>query len=183
MTLVNQAKTKAEQQAATADTYQRKISELRYAIAFEEKYSKDWILERYLNIAYFGDGAYGIEAASRHYFSKPASDLTLREAALLAGLVKNPTGYDPTERPRRAPRSAATPCWPRMAQLNVDLAERGRARREAQRLGLKVDRHPQRLRLVGRRRSSATTPSSTSSPTRASARPSRTGAGCCSAAA
>ena len=85
MTLVNQAKTKAEQQAATADTYQRKINELRYAIAFEEKYSKDWILERYLNIAYFGDGAYGIEAAARHYFSRPASEL------------------DPARRPRCSP--------------------------------------------------------------------------------
>src|SRR6187200_2626440 len=102
MTLVNQAKTKAEQQAATADTYQRKINELRYAIAFEQKYSKDWILERYLNIAYFGDGAYGVEAASRHYFSKPAKRLNLREAAMLAGLVKNPTGYDPTNDPTRA---------------------------------------------------------------------------------
>jgi membrane peptidoglycan carboxypeptidase len=60
MTLVNQAKTASQQAAATADTYQRKLNELRYAIAFEEKYSKDWILQRYLNIAYFGDDAYGI---------------------------------------------------------------------------------------------------------------------------
>ena len=52
--------------------------------------------ERYLNIAYFGDGAHGIQAASRHYFSKPASRLKLHEAALLAGLVKNPTRFDPT---------------------------------------------------------------------------------------
>ena len=102
MTLVNQARTKAQRQAATAETYQRKIAELRYAIAFEQKYSKDWILQRYLNIAYFGDGAYGIEAASRHYFSKPASQLNLREAATLAGLVKNPTGYDPTNYKGRA---------------------------------------------------------------------------------
>ncbi len=72
MTLLNQAETDEERRAATDDTYERKIRELRYAIAFEEKYSKDWILERYLNIAYFGDGAYGIEAAARHYFSKPA---------------------------------------------------------------------------------------------------------------
>src|SRR3954468_14311367 len=118
MTLVNQAKTKAEQAAATADTYQRKLNELRYAIAFEEKYSKDWILQRYLNIAYFGDGAYGIEAASRHYFSKPASQLDLREAALLAGLVKNPTGYDPTNFPDRAKERRDT-VLARMAQLHV----------------------------------------------------------------
>jgi membrane peptidoglycan carboxypeptidase len=92
MTLVTQARTKAERAAATADTYQRKVKELRYAIAFEDKYSKDWILQRYLNIAYFGDGAYGIEAAAQHYFSTSASRLTLKQAALLAGLVKNPTG-------------------------------------------------------------------------------------------
>jgi membrane peptidoglycan carboxypeptidase len=136
MTLVNQAKTKAEQQAATADTYQRKINELRYAIAFEEKYSKDWILERYLNIAYFGDGAYGIEAASRHYFSKSSADLTLREAALLAGMVKNPTGYDPTNNPDRAKERRDT-VLARMADLNVVSQSEARTA-EAQRLGLKV---------------------------------------------
>ncbi len=85
MTLLNQAETDEERAAATDDTYERKIKELRYAIAFEEKYYKDWILERYLNIAYFGDGAYGIQAAARHYFSKPASRLGLRQAALLPG--------------------------------------------------------------------------------------------------
>jgi membrane peptidoglycan carboxypeptidase len=136
MTLVNQAKTKAEQQAATADTYQRKINELRYAIAFEEKYSKDWILERYLNIAYFGDGAYGIEAASRHYFSKPAAQLTLRQAALLAGMVKNPTGYDPTNYPDRA-RERRDIVLNRMAQLNVVSTSEAQAA-ESRGLGLQV---------------------------------------------
>jgi membrane peptidoglycan carboxypeptidase len=136
MTLVNQAKTRAERLAAIADTYQRKVKELRYAIAFEEKYSKDWILQRYLNIAYFGDGAYGIEAASRHYFSKPASHLDLREAALLAGLVKNPTGYDPTNHPARAKERRNT-VLARMAQLNVISTSEAR-RTEATSLGLKV---------------------------------------------
>jgi membrane peptidoglycan carboxypeptidase len=136
MTLVNQAKTRSQRLAATADTYQRKINELRYAIAFEEKYSKDWILQRYLNIAYFGDGAYGIEAASRHYFSKPASQLNLREAALLAGLVKNPTGYDPTNYANRAKERRDT-VIARMAQLNV--VSRSEARHaEARGLGLRV---------------------------------------------
>jgi membrane peptidoglycan carboxypeptidase len=136
MTLVNQAKTKAERQAATADTYQRKLNELRYAIAFEEKYSKDWILQRYLNIAYFGDGAYGIEAAARHYFSKPASALNLREAALLAGLVKNPTGYDPTNFPVRAKERRDT-VLSRMAELNVVSATEARTAQQ-QKLGLQV---------------------------------------------
>ena len=69
MTQLNQATTKAQREAATADTYQRKLQELRLAVAFEKNYSKDWILERYLNIAYFGDGTYGIQSAARHYFS------------------------------------------------------------------------------------------------------------------
>src|SRR4051812_27643085 len=102
MTQVNEARTKKAREAATADTYQRKIQELRLAVAFEKNYSKDWILERYLNIAYFGDGAYGVQSASRHYFSKDASELQPVEAALLAGLVKNPVGYDPTTFPERA---------------------------------------------------------------------------------
>jgi membrane peptidoglycan carboxypeptidase len=136
MTLVNQARTKAEQAAATAETYQRKITELRYAIAFEERYSKDWILQRYLNIAYYGDGAYGIEAASRHYFSKSASQLNLGEAALLAGMVKNPTGYDPTNFPTRA-RERRDTVLARMAQLNV-ISQTEAKRAEAQRLHLHV---------------------------------------------
>jgi membrane peptidoglycan carboxypeptidase len=118
LTLVSQAETEEEQAAATASTYQRKIAELRYAIAFEEKYDKDWILERYLNIAYFGAGAYGIEAASRRYFSKSASDLELHEAAVLAGLVKNPTGYAPTNN-RQAARERRDVVVNRMAELNV----------------------------------------------------------------
>jgi membrane peptidoglycan carboxypeptidase len=118
LTLVSQAETDEERAAATAETYRRKLQELRYAIAFEENYDKDWILERYLNIAYFGDGAYGIEAASRHFFSKTASKLELHEAALLAGLVKNPTGYDPTNDPRRA-QARRNVVLDRMAALNV----------------------------------------------------------------
>lgn len=118
MTLINQATTKAEREAATADTYQRKLQELRYAIGFEQRYSKDWILERYLNIAYFGDGAYGIQAASRHYFGRGADKLTLPQAALLAGLVKNPVGYDPTRFPDKAV-ARRNVVLNRMAQLGV----------------------------------------------------------------
>lgn len=101
-TMVLQATNREERRAATEDTYARKIKELRHAIAFEKKYSKDWILERYLNTAYFGDGAYGIQAAARHYFSKNASNLNLRQASMLAGLVRNPVGYDPTRFPEKA---------------------------------------------------------------------------------
>jgi membrane peptidoglycan carboxypeptidase len=102
MSLIEKANTPEEVAAATAETYQRKIAELRYAIAVEKEYSKNEILEKYLNLANFGDGAWGIEAAALHYFSVHASQLTLPQAALLAGLVKNPTGYDPTNNMKRA---------------------------------------------------------------------------------
>jgi membrane peptidoglycan carboxypeptidase len=104
-TLLTQAEEtgdKAAIKAATEDSYARKLKELRYAIALEQTHSKDWILERYLNTAYFGDGAYGIQAAARHYFGVNANQLTLKQSALLAGLVKNPTGYDPTNYPDAA---------------------------------------------------------------------------------
>jgi membrane peptidoglycan carboxypeptidase len=80
---------------AQAPTVQRKIRELRYAIAMEKKFSKDEILERYLNIAYYGEGAYGVEAAARHYYSTDAGKLTLPQAAMLAGLVQNPDANNP----------------------------------------------------------------------------------------
>jgi membrane peptidoglycan carboxypeptidase len=118
MTLLSQAKTAAQRKAATADTYARKLTELRYAIAFEQHYSKDWILERYLNIAYFGDGAYGVQAAARHYFGTNAKDLTWVQGATLAGLVKNPTGYDPLRNPDRGLERRNT-VLDRLAQLHA----------------------------------------------------------------
>jgi membrane peptidoglycan carboxypeptidase len=118
MTLVDQARTKAQRKAATADTYARKLAELRYAIAFEQNYSKDWILERYLNIAYYGDGAYGVQAAARHYFDTNAKDLTLVQGATLAGLVKNPSGYDPMTNPDRG-KQRRNVVLDRLAQLQV----------------------------------------------------------------
>ncbi|MEU6756360.1 transglycosylase domain-containing protein [Streptomyces sp. NPDC046685] len=73
----------------------RKIRELKYSIQVEEELGKKKILENYLNITYFGQQAYGIESAAQRYFSKPAKDLTLEEAALLAGVVQSPSRYDP----------------------------------------------------------------------------------------
>ncbi|WP_433546443.1 transglycosylase domain-containing protein [Streptomyces sp. CA-294286] len=80
---------------ATQQTLGRKIRELKYAIQVEEELGKKKILENYLNITFFGQQAYGVEAASQRYFSKPAKDLKLEEAAMLAGLVQSPTRYDP----------------------------------------------------------------------------------------
>jgi 1A family penicillin-binding protein len=80
----------------------RKIRELALARRIERMYSKDEILELYLNKVYFGDGLYGAEAASRGYFGKPAADLDLGEAALLAGLVNAPSVNAPTVSMSRA---------------------------------------------------------------------------------
>jgi membrane peptidoglycan carboxypeptidase len=82
--------------AATESTPERKIREIRQAVALEKKLTKDQILQNYLNIAAFGNGAYGIYAASQVYFNKEPKDLTLAEAALLAGLPKAPSAFDPT---------------------------------------------------------------------------------------
>lgn len=82
--------------AATEDTTARKLREMRFALQIEKEFSKDEILLRYLNIASFGNGAYGIHAASQVYFAKSPSELTIAEAALLAGLVKAPSTLDPT---------------------------------------------------------------------------------------
>ncbi|MGW7527611.1 transglycosylase domain-containing protein [Streptomyces sp. NPDC054783] len=80
---------------ATQQTLGRKIKELKYAIQIEEKLGKKRILENYLNITFFGEQAYGVEAASQRYFSKHAKDLNLQESALLAGIVQSPSRYDP----------------------------------------------------------------------------------------
>jgi len=93
----------ARQSFLTPDkTIRRKLQELILASRIEAKYSKDQILQDYLNKVYFGDGLYGVEAASRGYFGKPASDLSVSEAALLAGLVKSPSSYAPTVSMERA---------------------------------------------------------------------------------
>ncbi len=83
-------------------TLSRKVKEIQIARDIERRYSKDKILEMYLNAIYFGAGAYGVEAAARTYFGKSAADLTLAEAALIAGLPKAPTAYSPLTDRRRA---------------------------------------------------------------------------------
>jgi len=80
----------------------RKVQELMLAVWLEMKFSKKEILALYLNRVYFGAGAYGIEAASQRYFDKPAKDLTVGEAALLAGLLKAPSRYSPVSEHERA---------------------------------------------------------------------------------
>ena len=83
-------------------TIARKVREAALAWQLEQRWSKDRILTAYLNTIYFGNGAYGIQQASKTYFGKPAKDLELAEGALLAGLPSNPTVYDPVTNPRKA---------------------------------------------------------------------------------
>ena len=79
-----------------------KLREMKLAIALEKEFSKDQILEGYLNIVFFNRDAYGIEAASRYFFSTSAKDLTLPQAALLAGLVNSPSAFDPIANPEKS---------------------------------------------------------------------------------
>jgi len=87
-------------------TYKRKLQELILAVWLEAKFSKKEILELYLNRVYFGAGAYGIEAASQRYFNKSATELSVGEAALLAGMMKGPSRYSPVSASDRAARRA-----------------------------------------------------------------------------
>jgi penicillin-binding protein 1A len=89
-------------------TFSRKIREVVLSLAIERKFTKDAILELYLNRVYFGGGAYGIDAASRKFFGHPASTLSLPEAAIIAGLVKAPSRYAPSADPIAARNRAAT---------------------------------------------------------------------------
>ena len=87
---------------ANADTLTRKVQEAKYALALERRLTKAQILEAYFNIAYFGDGAYGIGTAAQHYFGVPTRKLTLVQSAMLAGLVQSPYAYDPALHPKAA---------------------------------------------------------------------------------
>ncbi|QVQ54945.1 penicillin-binding protein [Spiractinospora alimapuensis] len=100
--LVESATSREEVEDAQAETLARKIRELRYAVTLEQELTKDEILEGYLNIAYFGDGAYGAESASQHFFSVSADELELDEAATLAGAVRFPFQYNPRLNPDEA---------------------------------------------------------------------------------
>jgi penicillin-binding protein 1A len=89
-------------------TFQRKLQEVELALWLERKHSKNEILELYLNRVYFGSGAYGVEAAAQKYFGKSAKNVTLAEAAMLAGLVKSPSRLAPNRNPEGAEQRAQT---------------------------------------------------------------------------
>ena len=108
-------------------TVSRKLQEIVLALWLEHKFSKAQILDLYLNRVYFGSGAYGVEAAAQRYFGKSARQLTLPEAAMLAGLVQSPSRLAPNHNPDGAERRAALVIAD-MAELENDQRERGEAR-------------------------------------------------------
>ncbi len=93
---------RTNQDAARGRTVKRKLQEARYALALEHSMTKDQILESYLNIAYYGNGVYGIGTAATHYFGRNVSTLDLAQGALLAGMVQNPNRFDPIAHPQAA---------------------------------------------------------------------------------
>ncbi|MEV5869962.1 transglycosylase domain-containing protein [Streptomyces tendae] len=123
---------------ATQQTIGRKIQELKLAIQVEEELGKKKILENYLNITFFGQQAYGVEAASQRYFSKHAKDLNVQEAALLAGIVQSPSRYDPVNDEAEATKRRNV-VLNRMAQVgDISTAEAEKAKKAP--LGLKVSK-------------------------------------------
>ena len=128
-----------------ARTLRRKIQETLLAIWLERRFTKDQILSIYLNRVYFGGGAYGVDAAARRYFGRPAATVTLFQAAVLAGLVKAPSRDNPVADPKRA-AARANLVLARMAKAGwIDSVDRRRARRS------RVEAAPGRALAVGGR--------------------------------
>ncbi len=123
---------------ATQQTFGRKVKELKYAIQVEQELGKKQILNNYLNITFFGEQAYGVEAASQRYFSKHAKDLTLDQSALLAGIVQSPTRYDPVNHKQEATKRRNT-VLQRMAEVHdITPAEAEAAKKKPVKLKVKA---------------------------------------------
>jgi membrane peptidoglycan carboxypeptidase len=126
---------------ALADTPGRKLREMHYATALEKVMSKQDILERYLNIAYFGAGAYGISAAAQTFFGVPASALTLSQAALLAGLVQSPDTDNPLGDGQKAALSRRGYVLDQMAKMGV-ITDAQDTAAQAEKIGLNPQSQP-----------------------------------------
>lgn len=111
-------------------TLKRKVQEVLLALWLEHEHTKDQILEMYLNRVYFGSGSYGVEAAARRYFGKPARNVTLSEAALLAGLLKAPSRLSPARDPQAADDRAQLVLGAMRAQGMIGQKELALAMRE-----------------------------------------------------
>src|SRR3954464_8015530 len=120
-------------------TLSRKILEAMVALRIERQFTKQQILELYINRIYFGNGCYGVETASQAYFGKNASKLNLSEAALLAGLIRSPNRFSPLRNPEGA-AAQRNAVLKRMVELKkIPAAEADRAKTT------KVNEHPKRL--------------------------------------
>ena len=121
-------------------TYRRKLKEVILAAHVESFYSKEEILTLYLNKVYFGDGLYGVEAASRGYLGKSASELTVDEAALLAGLIQSPSSYAPTGNLERAVarRNVVLSAMASAGAIDAETAERARKAKVTLKNGLEI---------------------------------------------
>src|SRR3954470_14086222 len=132
----------ARQSFLTRDkTYRRKLKEVILAAYIEKMYDKNEILELYLNKVYFGGGLYGVETASRGYFAKSSHDLTVDEAALLAGLIQSPSSYAPSVNLERAIARRNVVLQAMVATGSIDQGTADRARRAPVRLvnGLEIE--------------------------------------------
>ncbi len=140
-TLLVDAENEAERRAATATDYGRKIREIRIAREMEDELSKDEVLTKYLNLVPFGNGAFGVEVAANTYFGISAAELSVPQAALLAGLVQQTTGLDPYRNPEGA-RARRDDVLTAMASTGR-ITEQEAAEAKSQELGVLPE--PQRL--------------------------------------
>jgi membrane peptidoglycan carboxypeptidase len=134
------ARTKQQQDAATAETIGRKVRELKMAADVEHEMTKQQLLAALLNVAFYDNNAYGIQVAAERYFSVSAADLNLPQAALLAGLVRSPTLYDPVTNPGNA-LARRNMVLTRMQQVGYITQEQAQAA-EKQPLGLHMSSTP-----------------------------------------
>lgn len=121
----------------TTTSYTGKFKEAILAVKIDSQQTKDEILGNYLNTIYFGRGAYGIEVAAQHYFGKPAAELSISEAALLAGIIPSPSNYDPAVSPETAEQR-----WNRVLDLMVEDGWLDQAERDAQTFPATIDFAP-----------------------------------------
>jgi len=132
--LLAAARTDEQRDAATERSLERKLREARYALTLERELSKDEILLRYLNIAYYGNGAHGLGTAADFYFTRSVRTLTVAQGALLAGIVQSPATLDPVDHPEAA-LARRNVVLARMVEVG-DLTEAERAAAAAEPLGL-----------------------------------------------
>lgn len=130
----------AAEKAAQAATPARKLQEMKYAVEVEKLKSKDEILQDYLNLVYFGDQAYGVEAAARHFFSTTAAKLTLAQAATLAGQVQNPGTVNAVINPEGTLKRRNTVLYAMRQQGLITQKDYDTARKQP--LGVKVKNQP-----------------------------------------